>query len=177
MKKLLTVGIVAAVLAAAALAYAGHWGSAYPARWGPGYEPAHYPPTYYGHRPCPPGHLPGARRGGGWLNATLYSTTRQLTISGAGVEASLSVDVVNRNASSPYGAVVYGSGVVKLGDGTYTAKSVYGHVGPYGAELRIYTGRELIYLRYREDRYWAVVKTLGEPGARVYNGTASLKIA
>ncbi|AET31799.1 hypothetical protein [Pyrobaculum ferrireducens] len=119
-----------------------------------------------------------AGRCGGWgANATLYAASRKLTMSGDGINVSLDVDVVNANATSPYGRVVYGTGTVQLGGNTYTAKSVYGAVGPRGARLTIYTGNALISLHYYNGQYRAVVKTLGQPGYATYNGTATLQIS
>lgn len=118
----------------------------------------------------------GRYRGRG-ANVTLYATSRKLTISGDGIGVSLNVDVVNANATSPYGRVVYGTGTVQLGGNTYTAKSVYGAVGPRGAHLTIYTGNALISLRYYKGQYRAVVKTLGQRGYITYNGTATLQIS
>lgn len=115
--------------------------------------------------------------GGRYLNTTLYATTRQLTISGDGISVSLTVDVVNRNATSPYGRIIYGTGTVQLGGNTYTAKSVSGAVAPNGARITVYTGKELIAVRYYNGKYYAVVKTFGQPGYQSYNGTATLNIS
>lgn len=54
----------------------------------------------------------------------------------------LTVDVVNKNATKPYGRIIYG--IVQLGGTTYTAKSVMGAIGPNGLRLTVYTGKELI---------------------------------
>lgn len=110
-------------------------------------------------------------------NITLYSTSRQLTITGDGINVALNVDVVNANATSPYGRIVYGTGTVQLGGNTYTAKSVYGAVGPRGATLTVYTGKELVVIRYFDGQYLAVVKTFGQQGYQRYNGTATLNIS
>ncbi|MCU7786389.1 hypothetical protein ODS41_00390 [Pyrobaculum sp. 3827-6] len=123
------------------------------------------------------GWTAAGRCGGRGANATLYAASRKLTISGDGINVSLNIDVVNANATSPYGRVVYGTGTVQLGGNTYTAKSVYGAVGPRGARLTIYTGDALISLHYYNGRYRAVVKTLGQPGYATYNGTATLQIS
>jgi len=77
---------------------------------------------------------------GGLANATLYVSTRQVTISGDGISAQLTVDVVNRNMTSTAGRVVYGTGTVTLGGATYNAKTVYGVVGNNAAHLTMYTG-------------------------------------
>jgi len=116
-------------------------------------------------------------RGGWFANVTLYSATRQLSISGDGINVALVVDVVNRNASSPYGRIVYGAGTVQLGGVTYTVKSVAGGVGPRGVHLNVYTGSELIVIRYLDGRYYAVVKPLGAAGLQRYNGTATFTVS
>lgn len=167
-----TLVILALIFAlGAVLTYASHWG------WVGAENPryVHNPSLVYGpshwvpHRPsgCTPTR--GERR-----NSTLYVSTRQLYISGSGIDAVLTVDLVSRNATSIYGVVVYGTGTVKLGNNTYVAKSVSGVVAPKFVMVRIYTGRELIFITYHNGRYKAVVKLLGAPGAQIYSGTASL---
>jgi len=121
---------------------------------------------------------------GGWArgvkpcaNITLYSTTRQLSIKGDGINATLTVDVVNKNATSPYGRIFYGSGTVELGEVEYSVKNVVGEVGPKGARLVMYASGALIHLAYHNGRYYAVVKPFGRPECLRYNGTATLQIS
>lgn len=118
----------------------------------------------------------GVARHGRFLNTTLYTTTRDLSITGDGLSISLKVDVVNANATSPYGRIVYGTGTVTIGGATYSAKSVAGMVGPRGADLRIYTGDALIAIRYFNGKYYAVVKPLGQPGYKTYTSNATLTV-
>ena len=66
---------------------------------------------------------------------TLCLYTWRLAISGYGVNVELVVDVVGRNVSSPYGAVVHGVGAVEPGGVAYTARSVSGVVGSRGLRL------------------------------------------
>jgi len=54
--------------------------------------------------------------------------TRQVTISGGGIKAELTVDVVGVNVSR-FGRVAYGTGSLELGGVSYTAKSVSGFLG------------------------------------------------
>jgi len=166
MGKLVLVGLVAVLIATAAFAYAhGAWSGAAGKGWG------EVGKRGWGH---------GAPAGGGCVggvgNVTLYSSTRQLTISGDGINVALTVDVVGRNATEPYGRIVYGTGTIQLGGVAYTAKSVMGKVGSKGLHITVYTGRELIILRYLDGSYYAVVKTLGTAGYQRYNGTATLTI-
>ncbi len=169
--RLVLVAVVAVLIASVAFAYAhGAWsnvgnevagkglGDVGKRGWGRGASPA------------------GGGCVGGVGNVTLYSSTRQLTISGDGINVALTVDVVGRNATEPYGRIVYGTGTIQLGGVAYTAKSVMGKVGSKGLHITVYTGRELIILRYLDGSYYAVVKTLGTAGYQRYNGTATLTI-
>jgi hypothetical protein len=73
----------------------------------------------------------GAGRGraaGCGANVTLSVAARQVTISGDGIKAVFTVDVVGVNVTR-FGRVVYGTGSVELGDVSYTAKSVAGFLG------------------------------------------------
>jgi len=166
MNKWLTVAGVLAVLliAAAAFAYShgawgggGHW-------WGPkaGWK-----------------DVGGAGRGraaGYGVNVTLSVATRQVSISGDGIKAELTVDAVGVNVTK-FGRVVYGTGTVELGGVSYTAKSVAGFLGRNAADLTIYTGNALIKVMYHNGRYHAVVKPLGAAGLQRYNGTATLTVS
>ncbi len=102
--------------------------------------------------------------------------TRQVTISGDGIKAAFTVDVVGVNVTQ-FGRVVYGTGTVELGGVSYTAKSVAGFPGRNVAELTIYTGNALIRIMYHNGRYHAVVKPLGKPGFQRFNGTATLTVS
>ena len=54
--------------------------------------------------------------------------TRQVAISGGGIKAAFTVDVVGVDVTQ-FGRVVYGTGSVEPGDVSYTAKSVAGFLG------------------------------------------------
>ena len=76
----------------------------------------------------------------GYANVTLNVATRQVTISGDGIKAELTVDVVGVNVTR-FDRVVYGTGSVELGGVSYTAKSVAGFLGGDAARFfTIYTG-------------------------------------
>ena len=88
----------------------------------------------------------GAGRGraaGCGANVTLSVATRQVSISGDGIKAELTVDVVGINVTR-FGQVVYGTGSVELGGVSYTAKSVAGFLGGGAARFTIYTGNAII---------------------------------
>mgnify|MGYP001772597964 CR=1 FL=1 len=172
MKKLLIV--IGAALALAAAVYAAGWhaGGA-KARWCDNSTAWHLPAAW-GHGGWAKPSIAWKR--GGFANVTLYVSTRQVTISGDGISAQLTVDVVNRNTTSTAGRVVYGTGTVTLGGATYNAKTVYGVVGNNTARLKIYTGDAIISLLYKNGQYYAVVKPLGKPGYERFNGTAVLQI-
>ncbi len=102
--------------------------------------------------------------------------TRQVTISGDGIKAELTVDVVSVNVTR-FGRVVYGTGSVELGGVSYTAKSVAGFLGRNVAELTIYTGNALIRIMCHNGRYYAVVKPPGMAGFQRFNGTATLTVS
>jgi hypothetical protein len=83
----------------------------------------------------------GWKDGAGWgraagcgANVTLSVATRQVSISGDGIKAALTVDVVGVNVTR-FGRVVYGTGSVELGGVSYTAKSVAGFLGGDAARL------------------------------------------
>jgi len=79
----------------------------------------------------------GAGRGraaGCGANVTLSVATRQVSISGDGIKAELTVDAVGVNVTK-FGRVVYGTGTVELGGVSYTAKSVAGFLGRNAADL------------------------------------------
>jgi len=123
------------------------------------------------------------KKGAGWgrgagcgANVTLSVATRQVTISGDGIKAVLTVDVVGVNVTR-FGRVVYGTGSVELGGVSYTAKSVAGFLGGNAADLTIYTGNALIKVMYHNGRYYAVVKPLGTAGFQRFNGTATLTVS
>ncbi len=119
----------------------------------------------------------GWRRGAGCgANVTLSVATRQVTISGDGIKAAFTVDVVGVNVTK-FGRVVYGTGTVELGGVSYMAKSVAGFLGRNVAELTIYTGNALIRIMYHNGRYHAVVKPLGTAGFQRFNGTATLTVS
>jgi len=119
----------------------------------------------------------GWGRGAGCgANVTLSVATRQVTISGDGIKAELTVDVVGVNVTR-FGRVVYGTGSVELGGVSYTAKSVAGFLGGNAADLTIYTGNALIKVMYHNGRYYAVVKPLGTAGFQRFNGTATLTVS
>jgi len=108
----------------------------------------------------------------------LYVSTRQVTISGNGILAQLTVDIVYRYATSTVGRVAYGTGTVTLGNTTYNAETVHGVVdlGNNAAHLVIYTGDTIISLLYYNGQYYAVVKPLGKLTYERFNGTATLQI-
>ncbi|MEM0370743.1 MAG: hypothetical protein QXE80_08630 [Pyrobaculum sp.] len=108
-----------------------------------------------------------------WLNATWTVDTRQIKIVGEGIEASLDVEVVAKDSSR--GIIVGGSGYVKLGDATYTVKTIHGRVDSIKSQFVIYTGSELIVIKYGNGQYSAVVKVLGQPGYKVYRGAAQIQ--
>jgi hypothetical protein len=121
----------------------------------------------------------GAGRGravGCGANVTLSVATRQVTISGDGIKAVFTVDVVGVNVTQ-FGRVVYGTGSVELGGVSYTAKSVAGFLGRNAADLTIYTGNALIKVMYHNGMYYAVVKPLGTAGYQRFNGTAILTVS
>ncbi|MFN3803470.1 MAG: hypothetical protein ACK4SY_00225 [Pyrobaculum sp.] len=141
-------------IAALQLAYAHGWRGGTP----PG-------PQAYGMSAC-------------WIaNTTLYVATRQVSIVGDDIQAAFTVDIVNRNASSPYGKVVYGGGEVTLGGVRYVAKSVRGVIGLEAARLVVYTGSEMVSIWYYNGRYVAIVKTFGKTGYLRYDGTATLNVS
>jgi len=187
-KVLIAIGVA---LALAAAVYAAGWhASGAKAKWGAtnatkanwcDNSTAWHPPAAWGHGGRATAHgMPIAwGRGkihGGLANATLYVSTRQVTISGDGISAQLTVDIVNRNTTSTAGRVIYGTGTVTLGGATYNAKTVYGVVGNNAARLTIYTGDAIISLLYKNGQYYAVVKPLGKSGYERFNGTATLQI-
>ena len=108
-----------------------------------------------------------------WLNATWTVDTRQIKIVGEGIEASLDVEVVAKDWSR--GIIVGGSGYVKLGDATYIVKTIHGRVDSKKSQFVIYTGSELIVIKYGNGQYSAVVKILGQPGYKVYRGAAQIQ--
>jgi len=125
----------------------------------------------------------GWKDGAGWgraagcgANVTLSVATRQVSISGDGIKAAFTVDVVGVNVTR-FGRVVYGTGSVELGGVSYTAKSVAGFLGGNVADLTIYTGNALIKVMYHNGRYYAVVKPLGAAGFQRFNGTATLTVS
>ena len=117
----------------------------------------------------------GWGRGAGYANVTLSVATRQVTISGDGIKAVLTVDVVGVNVTR-FGRVVYGTGSVELGGVSYTAKSVAGFLGGDAARFTIYTGNAIIKIKYYNGMYYAVVKPLGTAGFQRFNGTATLTV-
>ena len=117
----------------------------------------------------------GWRRGAGYANVTLNVATRQVTISGDGIKAAFTVDVVGVNVTK-FGRVVYGTGTVELGGVSYTAKSVAGFLGGDAARFTIYTGSAIIKIKYYNGMYYAVVKPLGTAGFQRFNGTATLTV-
>jgi len=185
MKKVLIVIGVALALAAAVYAAGWHANGA-KAKWNTvnatkanwcGNSTAWHPPAAWGHGRWAATHrTPNAWGRGGLANATLYVSTRQVTISGDGISAQLTVDVVNGNTTSTAGRVIYGTGTVTLGSATYNVKTVYGIVGNNAARLTIYTGDTIISLLYKNGQYHAVVKPLGKSGYERFNGTATLQI-
>jgi hypothetical protein len=118
----------------------------------------------------------GWGRGTGYANVTLNVATRQVTLSGDGIKAVLTVDVVGVNGTR-FGRVVYGTGSVELGGVSYTAKSVAGFLGGDAARFTIYTGNAIIMIKYYKGRYYAVVKPLGTAGYQQFNGTAALTVS
>jgi len=125
----------------------------------------------------------GWKNGAGWrqragcgANVTLSVATRQVTISGDGIEAALTVDVVGVDVTR-FGRVVYGTGTVELGGVSCTAKSVAGFLGGDAARFTIYTGNAIIKIRYYNGMYYAVVKPLNTAGYQQFNGTATLTIS
>ena len=168
MNKWLTAAGVLAVLLIAAVAFAHSYGARGSDWWGSkGWKDV-------GGK----GWKDGAHwgRGAGYANVTLSVATRQVTISGDGIKAALTVDVVGVNVTK-FGLVVYGTGTVELGGVSYTAKSVAGFLGGNVADLTIYTGNALIKVMYHNGRYHAVVKPLGATGLQRYNGTATLTVS
>ncbi len=81
----------------------------------------------------------GWGRGADYADVTLSVATRQVTISGDGIKAAFTVDVVGVNVTR-FGRVVYGTGSVELGGVSYTAKSVAGFLGGDAARFTIHTG-------------------------------------
>jgi len=118
----------------------------------------------------------GWGRGVGYVNVTLNVATRQVTISGDGIKAELTVDVVGVNVTQ-FGRVVYGTGTVELGGVSYTAKSVAGFLGGDAARLTIYTGNAIIKIKYYGGMYYAKVKPLGTAGFQRFSGTATLTVS
>jgi hypothetical protein len=125
----------------------------------------------------------GWNDGAGWgraagcgANVTLSVATRQVSISGDGIKAAFTVDVVGVNVTR-FGRVVYGTGSVELGGVSYTAKSVAGFLGGNAADLTIYTGNAMIKIKYYNGMYYAVVKPLGTAGFQRFNGTATLTVS
>ena len=125
----------------------------------------------------------GWKDGAGWgrgagcgANVTLSVATRQVSISGDGIKAAFTVDVVGVNVTR-FGRVVYGTGTVELGGVSYTAKSVAGFLGGNAADLTIYTGNAMIKIKYYNGMYYAVVKPLGTAGYQQFNGTATLTVS
>jgi hypothetical protein len=116
------------------------------------------------------------RAAGCGANVTLNVATRQVSISGDGIKAAFTVDVVGVNVTR-FGRVVYGTGSVELGGVSYTAKSVAGFLGVNAADLTIYTGNALIKVMYHNGMYYAVVKPLGTAGFQRFNGTATLTVS
>jgi hypothetical protein len=108
-------------------------------------------------------------------NVTLSVATRQVSISGDGIKAELTVDVVGVNVTR-FGRVVYGTGSVELGGVSYTAKSVAGFLGGDAARFTIYTGNAIIKIKYYNGMYYAVVKPLGTAAFQQFNGTATLTV-
>jgi hypothetical protein len=113
---------------------------------------------------------------GGYVNVTLNVATRQVTISGDGIKAALTVDVVGVNVTK-FGRVVYGTGTVELGGVSYTAKSVAGFLGGDAARFTIYTGNAIIKIKYYGGMYYAKVKPLGTAGYQQFSGTATLIVS
>jgi len=111
----------------------------------------------------------------GNANVTLSVATRQVSISGDGIKAVFTVDVVGVNVTR-FGRVVYGTGSVELGGVSYTAKSVAGFLGGDAARFTIYTGNAIIKIRYHNGMYYAVVKPLDTAGYQRFNGTATLTV-
>jgi hypothetical protein len=118
----------------------------------------------------------GWGRGAGCgANVTLSVATRQITISGDGIKAAFTVDVVGVNVTQ-FGRVVYGTGSVELGGVSYTAKSVAGFLGGDAARFTIYTGNAIIKIKYYNGMYYAVVKPLDMAAFQRFNGTATLTV-
>ena len=118
----------------------------------------------------------GWGRAAGYANVTLSIATRQVSISGDGIKAAFTVDVVGVNVTR-FGRVVYGTGSVELGGVSYTAKSVAGFLGGNAADLTIYTGNAMIKIKYYNGMYYAKVKPLGTAGYQRFNGTATLTVS
>jgi len=118
----------------------------------------------------------GWGRAAGYANVTLSVAIRQVSISGDGIKAAFTVDVVGVNVTR-FGRVVYGTGSVELGGVSYTAKSVAGLLGGDAARFTIYTGNAIIKIRYYGGVYYAVVKPLGTAGYQQSNGTATLTVS
>jgi hypothetical protein len=106
----------------------------------------------------------------------LSVANRQVTISGDGIWAALTIDVVGVNVTQ-FGRVVYGTGTVGLGGVSYTAKSVAGFLGGVAARFTIYTGNAIIKIKYYGGVHYAVVKPLGTAGYQQFNGTATLTVS
>jgi hypothetical protein len=115
-------------------------------------------------------------RAAGYVNVTLSVATRQVSISGDGIKAELTVDVVGVNVTR-FGRVVYGTGSVELGGVSYTAKSVAGFLGGDAARFTIYTGNAIIKIKYYNGMYYAVVKPLDTAAFQRFNGTATLTVS
>jgi hypothetical protein len=118
----------------------------------------------------------GWGRAAGYANVTLSVATIQVSISGDGIKAELTVDVVGVNVTQ-FGRVVYGTGSVELGGVSYTAKSVAGFLGGDAARFTIYTGNAITKIKYYNGMYYAVVKPLGTAGYQQFNGTATLTVS
>jgi hypothetical protein len=169
MNKRLTAAGVLAVLLIAAVAFAHDYGAREGGDW-------------WGSKGWKDVGGKGWKDGAGWgraagrgANVTLSVATRQITISGDGIRAVLTVDVVGVNVTR-FGRVVYGTGSVELGGVLYTAKSVAGFLGRNAARFTIYTGSALIKIMYHNGMHYAVVKPLDTAGYQQFNGTATLTV-
>ncbi|MFN7105569.1 MAG: hypothetical protein ACK4M3_03155, partial [Pyrobaculum sp.] len=111
-----------------------------------------------------------------WVNATLYVKTAHLSIAGDRITVALTVEVLTPDPTLPYGKVVYGSGDVVINGVRYVAKSIEGRTGRGHANLEIYTGRELVKIRYHKGYYVVEIRTLGKPGFEKYSGLATYTI-
>jgi hypothetical protein len=170
MNKWLVAAGVLAVLLVAAVAFAHNHGAQGSDWWGSkaGWKDV-------GGKAGKKGPTAGGGAGCG-ANVTLSVAARQVTISGDGIKAAFTVDVVGVNVTK-FGRVVYGTGTVELGGVSYTAKSVAGLLGRNVAELTIYTGNALIKIMYHNGRYYAVVRPHDKPGFQRLNGTAILTVS